>query len=50
MVGLCNTLQIIERYDMEPKLFQGYAEWGVAHSLSILFYELEYNMHQMCLN
>jgi hypothetical protein len=31
---------------MEPKLFQGYLEWGIAHSLSILLYELEYNnMH-----
>jgi len=29
----------------EPKLFQGYVEWGITHSLSILLYELDYNMH-----
>ncbi len=30
---------------MEPKLFQGYLKWGIACSLNILFYELEYNIH-----
>jgi hypothetical protein len=25
---------------------QGYLEWGIAHSLSILFYEPKYNMHK----
>jgi hypothetical protein len=40
-VGLCITLPIVERYDMEPKLFQRYLKWGIASSLNILFYELE---------
>jgi hypothetical protein len=30
---------------MEPKLFLEYPEKGIAKSLNILFYELEYNMH-----
>jgi hypothetical protein len=30
---------------MEPKLFQGYLKWGIARSLSILFYEPKYNLH-----
>jgi hypothetical protein len=37
-------LLIVKRYDMELKLFQGYLEWGIACSLSILFYKFEYNM------
>jgi hypothetical protein len=45
LVGLYNAPPIVKRYGMEPKLFQGYLEWGIARSLSILFYELEYNMH-----
>jgi hypothetical protein len=36
---------IVKRYVMEPKLFQGYLEWGIARSLSILLYEPKYNMH-----
>jgi hypothetical protein len=31
--------RIIERYDMELKLFQGYLKWGIARSLKILLYE-----------
>ncbi len=28
---------------MEPKLLQGYIEWGIARSLNMLFYEPKYN-------
>jgi hypothetical protein len=39
LVGLYNIPPSVKRYDMEPKLFQGYLEWGIARSLNILFHE-----------
>jgi hypothetical protein len=48
--AMYNTSPSFKRYDMEPKLFLGYPERGITHSLNILFYELQYNMHEMHLN
>jgi hypothetical protein len=43
-IGLCNTPSRVKRYVMEPHVFLGYPKKGITHSLSILFYELEYNI------
>jgi hypothetical protein len=49
-IGLRNTPAHVKKYVMEPNVFLGYLKRGIAHSLSILFYELEYNIHCMHLN
>ncbi len=38
-------LSKIQKIWYGTQTIQGYLEWGIAHSLNILFYELEYNMH-----
>ncbi len=43
--AMYNTSPSFKRYDMEPKLFLGHLKKGIARSLNILFYELQYNMH-----
>jgi hypothetical protein len=50
LVGLCNTLQFVEGYDMELKPLHAYVAHGITRSLNMLFYELEYNVHSMCIN
>ncbi len=48
LLGFGKAMQYLlgfKKYDMEPKLFLGYLEKGIAKSLNILLYELEYNMH-----
>jgi len=43
--AMYNTSPSFKRHGMEPKLFLGHPKKGIARSLNILFYELEYNMH-----
>jgi hypothetical protein len=43
--GLSNTPPHVKIYVMEPNVFMGYPKKGIACPLSILLYELEYNMH-----
>jgi hypothetical protein len=39
LVRLCNTLPCVKRYVMEPNVFLGYLERGIACSLSFFEHE-----------